>query len=118
MYQDAAGTIPAANPMIGDGVGSIRFYAAPSLYVAELAGTLTRIPVDPSVMSPVWPNLYIHTQAVPATVWTVKHHFGVIPQANVVASGDDIEAAVSHLDAETTVITFGASSTGTAYLRR
>lgn len=118
LFVDALGTIPEVNPLIGDGTGTITFYAAPSLYLAELAGTWTRIPVDALYPDPVFPNLYVHTQAVPAAVWTVNHHFGTRPAVDIIIGGEVFEADVTHPDGETTVITFGSPTTGTANLRR
>jgi len=118
IFTDAAGTIPAANPMIAGGMGVVSFYAAPSLYLAELAGTFFRVPVSAFHVGDVWPNLYVHTQAAVAAVWTVDHHFGVEPDVTIVVSGADAETQITHPTPEQTVITFNPPRSGTAYLRR
>lgn len=119
LFTDSAGTTPASNPMTADSVGVIQFYAAPGHYMAELAGDMFYIPVDESFTDPVWQDLWVHTQATAETVWTIAHHFGVPPSVDVVLDGGVVETAeVGHVDSETTTITFGAATAGTAYLRR
>jgi hypothetical protein len=118
MYLDAAGTLPAPNPMTADATGSIMFYAAPSLYLAELAGTFTRIAVDPLYPNPVWPNLYVHTQAVASSVWTVDHYFGTSPDVTILGLTAQVETDVNHTSPLQTVITFSSPQTGTANLRK
>src|SRR5688572_9602594 len=119
IFTDSAGTIPATNPIIADGMGNIAFYAAPGQYMAELAGELFHVPIDPSHTAPVWQDIWVHDQPVAASVWTVEHHFGTRPAVDIIISGGAVfEGEVTHPDDETTVITFGAPSSGTAYLRR
>lgn len=118
LFTDAAGTIPASNPVMTDGTGVLSFYAAPGCYRAELAGDTFDVPIDPAHTDPVWPGLWVHTQAVASTVWTVEHHFGVRPAVELIIGGADFEAEVTHPDDETTVITFGSPLAGTAMLRR
>jgi hypothetical protein len=118
IFTDAAGTTPAANPAIADSQGVVFFYAAPGYYLAELSGTFTRIPVDFTYPTPTWPNLFIHTQAVAATVWTINHFFGIQPMVSVDVGAALVETQVDHPSASQTVITFGVPMTGIAYLRR
>jgi hypothetical protein len=118
LFTDAAGTIPAANPLTASGMGVIQFYAAPGHYMAELAGNLFYVPIDPSYTAPVWEDLWVHTQSVASAVWTVEHHFGTEPEVDVIVSAAELVAEVSHPDNETTVITFGAPTVGVANLRR
>lgn len=118
LFTDAAGTTPAPNPLTADGMGVIEFYAAPGCYKAELAGDTFDVPVDPSHTDPVWPGLWVHTQAVASTVWTVEHHFGVRPAVDILVGVADFQAEIDHPDTETTVITFGSPMVGTAHLRR
>lgn len=119
MYADALGAVPEANPMVGDATGTITFYASPGLYLAELAGTWTRIPIDPSYPDPVFPNLYVHTQAVASDVWTINHFFGVNPSVTLVGGAlQSEETEVSFPSPTQTVLTFSSAQTGTAYLRK
>jgi hypothetical protein len=118
LFSDKAGTTPLANPVTADAEGRVMFFAAPGDYRTSLAGTNWLLPVDDAEPDPAWPGTFIHTQAVPAAVWTVDHHFGVQPSVTVLTSGQAVEADVTHSTGETTVITFGAPATGTAYLRR
>lgn len=118
LFTDQTGDTPAPNPLTTDGDGQVVFWAAPGDYEALLAGERFHIPVDETFDEPTWPDLWVHDQSTPATVWTIEHHFGVRPQVDVILSGELAEAAVSHPDDETTTITFGAQTTGTAHLRR
>jgi hypothetical protein len=118
IFTDSAGTTPAANPLTANGSGVVSFYAAPGNYLATLAGRSTPIPVDVSVADPVWPDLYIHQQLVAAIVWTVDHRFGVEPAVTILVSGQEVFTDVSHPSSETTLITFGSATAGTAHLRR
>ena len=118
LYLDAAGTLPAPNPMIADGTGTITFYAAPSFYLAEIAGTFSRIPVDPTHLNPVWPNLYVHTQAVASNVWTIDHFFGTNPDVTILGLTAQVETDVNHPSPTQTVITFSSPQTGVANLRK
>ncbi len=118
MFSDMAGTSPLSSPLTADGTGMIQFYAAPGYYDAFLAGSVFPIDVDDSFTDPVWPDVWIHEQLSPAAVWTVDHHFGVVPAVDVVAGGVSEISAVAHPNASQTTITFGGPSTGTAYLRR
>lgn len=117
-FTNKAGTTPLANPVMTDVGGLLTFYAAPGNYLTDVAGTIFNYPVDAGETDDAWPGLFIHAQASAAATWTVAHHFGVEPSVNVIVEGDVVEAGISHTDGETTVITFGAPSTGTAYLRR
>jgi len=118
VFADAAGDEPLDNPVTTDSMGVASFYAAPGDYVAFLAGEFFQVQVDESETEPVYPGLYVHEQATPATAWIIAHHFGVEPAVDVLLAGEATEGAVSHTDAEHTVITFGSAVAGTAHLRR
>lgn len=118
LFADKPGTIPLANPVMSDADGRIQFYGAPGRYFASLAGESTLIPVDAAETDDVWPGVYVHDQAVPATVWTIDHHFGLEPAVTVLVGGARVEAEVTHPTAEQTVITFSPAQAGTAFLRR
>ena len=116
-FTDKAGTTPLANPVTTNAVGLLTFYAAPGAYVTDVSGHLFHYAVDDDETDVAWPGVFIYTQASPASVWTIEHHFGVEPSATVLVSAQDSQGDVSHPDSETTTITFGAPVTGTAYLR-
>lgn len=118
IFTDSAGAFPAANPATADGSGTVAFYAAPGLYVAELAGSAFRVPVAPGFVPAVHADVFVHVQSVAAAVWAVDHFFGTPPGVSVVSAGAVIEAQVDHPSATQAVITFGAPVAGTAYLRR
>ena len=122
LFSDEFGASPLVNPATTDDAGLLSFYAAPGDYQTMVAGVMVDVPVDASVTEPVWPNLYIHNQTTPAQVWTIDHHLGVRPLVDVVLSeegGEEVSVSeVRHTGHETTVITFGTPTTGTAHLRR
>lgn len=118
LFADSDGLVPLANPVLSNAFGEITFFAAPGHYVAELAGEWFYVPLDPAHTDPVWQDLFVHTQAVAASVWTVAHHFGTRPAVDIIIDGAGFEAEVTHPDDETTVITFGSPTVGTANLRR
>lgn len=118
LFTDGTGTTPAPNPATTDGNGVVSFYAAPGDYVVPLAGDIFPVPIDESFTDPVLPGLWVHTQSTPSAVWTIEHHFGINPQVDVLLSGDAVESAVEHPDAETTTIAFSVPVTGVANLRR
>jgi len=116
-FTSKAGTTPLANPVLTDSDGLLTFYAAPGAYVTDVSGHLFHYAVDDAETDDAWPGTFIHTQASPATVWTIEHHFGVEPDVTVLVDAQDSRGDVAHSDSETTTITFGAPTTGTAYLR-
>lgn len=118
LFTDQTGTTEADNPVITDGDGRVMFWSAPGDYEALLAGDRFHVPVDDAFTDPTWPGLWVHEQTTPASVWTVEHHFGVRPDVTVLIDGQASESDVSHPDDETTTISFGSPTTGTAHLRR
>lgn len=118
IYQDVAGTVPQANPIVADSLGRIGFYGAPGLWTAELSGTVTRVDVDPAWPGQVHPDVHVHVQTVAAATWTVDHFFGGRPSVAVYTLDDEEVAHVSYPSPTRTVIDFSAPHTGTATLRR
>lgn len=119
VFADAAATLPLTLPLTADGMGTITFYAAPGCYLGVLSGTRTRIPVLSTHPSPVFPDVYVHTQGAPALSWTIDHHFGTPPSVDVVIAGGAAEIGeVTHVSNNQLTITFGSPTAGTAYLRR
>lgn len=117
-FTDQSATTPLNNPVVTDEFGEVTFWAAPGNYVALLAGEYFSIPVHESIDDPVWPDLWIHEQVTPSMQWIIDHHFGVTPGTEIVIMGEETESSVSHPSNEQTVISFGAATTGFAYLRR
>ena len=99
-------------------MGTVAFYAAPGCYLGVLSGVRTRIPVNPTHLSPVFPDVYVHDQAAPALTWTVDHHMGIEPAVNIIIAGEAVEAHIDHPSADQTVITFSEPTSGIAQLRR
>lgn len=60
---------------------------------------------------------YVHTQATPASVWTINHNLGGQPTAVVLDSaGTQCEGTFSYPTNNQMVITFSSPFTGTAYI--
>lgn len=118
MFADAGATIPVTSPITADGMGNIDFYAPPGLYLAELSGAWFRIPVDPGFGAPVVPDVWVHTQTVVATVWTIDHWFQTKPSVSIDVGTAEVHSSVQHPSLTQTVITFSAPVSGAAYLRR
>jgi hypothetical protein len=118
LFADKAGTVPLANPIETDADGMISVYAAPGALTAELAGRVFSFLVDDSETDDAWPGTFVHEQAVPATVWTVAHHFGIEPVVDNLVASAPTSAEVTHPDTGTTVITFAVPTSGVAHLRR
>ncbi len=59
---------------------------------------------------------YLHTQASPASTWTVNHNLGTRPVIAVRdTGGQEILAAITHASANQALISFVAAKTGTAF---
>jgi len=60
---------------------------------------------------------YTHTQGESSTTWSIAHNLGFYPSVTVfLSSGDVVEGAISHTDANNLTITFSSAIAGTAYL--
>lgn len=59
---------------------------------------------------------YTHTQRVPSEVWIVKHNLHRFPSVSIVDSGGNVVIGeINYEDADTVILEFSASFTGTAY---
>lgn len=60
---------------------------------------------------------YVFTQSAPASTWTINHNLGYVPSVEVFDSGSqEVDAAVSHPNANQTVIVFSVPISGFARL--
>lgn len=60
---------------------------------------------------------FVHTQNVASTTWEITHNLGKRPSVFTEEStGDEIEGAITHLDANRVRIEFSAACSGVAYL--
>ena len=60
---------------------------------------------------------YVHTQASPASVWTINHNLNGQPTAVVLDSaGTQCEGTFSYPSGNQMIITFSSPFTGTAYV--
>ncbi len=58
---------------------------------------------------------YVHTQASPATTWSVNHGLGYRPSVELLdAGGSEIDAAVTHPNVNQTTVSFNTATAGTA----
>ena len=76
-------------------------------------------PGEPGPAGPPGESLvpYVHTQAALADTWTVVHNLGRHPSVTVVDTGDSvIIPSVHYVDDDELVVTFGAPTSGKAYL--
>lgn len=63
------------------------------------------------------PASYLHTQGVPAAVWTIPHNLGFYPGVTVIDSaGAQVIGDVSYPTINTAVVTFSAAMSGRAAL--
>ena len=115
---DKSGTQPLPNPATTGEEGLLEFHAAPGHYGVWYGGTFWPLLVAEEETDPVTPDLFVHTQVTPATVWTVDHWFGTQPDVTVLVDGQPLDASITHPSATQTVITFAAPFTGVAHLRR
>ena len=62
-------------------------------------------------------STFTHTQAVPASVWTITHNLGRRPSVTVVDSaGTVVIADPAYISDNQITVTFGAPFSGAAYL--
>lgn len=67
--------------------------------------------------SPVTATTYTHSQAVAASVWTINHNLGFVPNVWVEDSaGTEVEGDIAVVSLNTITLTFSAAFGGTAYL--
>lgn len=61
---------------------------------------------------------YTHTQAVPATTWTIVHNLGFNPAGVAVFDSSDrnVIGDIDHIDLNTLTVTFAAGFSGIAYI--
>jgi hypothetical protein len=60
---------------------------------------------------------YVHTQASPATTWTINHNLGYRPTVELLDSGSqEIDGAISHPTVNQTVVTLNPATAGLARL--
>ena len=60
---------------------------------------------------------YVHTQASPATTWTINHNLGFRPSVELLDSGSqEIDGAIAHPTVNKTVVTLNPATAGLARL--
>jgi hypothetical protein len=118
LFTDSTGDTPLDNPLTTDSEGNGMFYASPGDYVSMIAGTIFDYRISTSFVGSVWPNLWVHDQAITASTWAIPHRFGSFPQVSIKVANEVVYADVAYPDDEHVTISFGDPVTGTAYLRR
>lgn len=120
LWADAAGTIPAPNPIPTDASGFATFWVENGNYWAYVNGQAFGliIDLDPN-LTHVWPASFRWEQPVAAAVWTIAHGLNSRPTVTVVGPGDQaLIGDVQYVDDNNLTITFGTPTAGVAYLRR
>jgi hypothetical protein len=60
---------------------------------------------------------YVHTQASPATTWTINHNLGFRPSVELLDSGSqEIDGDIAHPTVNQTVVTLNPATAGLARL--
>ena len=60
---------------------------------------------------------YVHTQASPATTWTINHNLGFRPSVELLDSGSqEIDGDIAHPTTNQTVVTLNPATAGLARL--
>jgi len=60
---------------------------------------------------------YVHTQGIPASVWTITHNLGRKPSITVVDSGNTVVyGARQYVNDNIVIVTFNGTFSGKAYL--
>jgi hypothetical protein len=94
------------------------YYSNTSQNIIEVnaGGCMTRINVNPLITIST-SSKYEHTQSTAATVWTINHNLGFIPNVYTInGSGQEIEGKVTPVNTNTITITFSDPVSGVAYL--
>lgn len=91
LYTDKTKSVTAANPLVTDVFGNLKFFADPDEYNIVIGGatfaiTLASHPKEPGGAG--FQISYAHTQSTPATVWTVQHNLGRRPSSITIFSLD------------------------------
>lgn len=59
-----------------------------------------------------WEAAFTFTQSAPASVWTISHTLGHLPQVSIIVDDEEVDADVDYPNINTVVITFAAPQTG------
>lgn len=135
------GTMPAGTVEIDDGTPLVQLTTDPSGQILVAAGqetVLLEAPVidvvsigvqgPPGPPGPAGaegapgtpgsaPQAYTHDQQVPATVWTITHQLGYVPNVTVFNTlGDEVIGETQHPSPAQTVLIFTAAFSGRAFL--
>ena len=112
IFEDEDGLVPAANPVVTDGVGNLSFYIAPGSYDFAIRGITVPFDVEDTTGAPS----YVHTQTIPNQTWTIIHNLGFNPNVSVVIGGEEVLTDVSWPDLNTVIVGLDAPYMGSAYL--
>lgn len=75
------------------------------------------MPLYPPASTAVGDLNFVYTQVSPSTTWSVVHNLGKFPAVSVVDSGGtEIVPDVLYVDSNNVTVSFGASTSGKAYL--
>lgn len=95
-------------------VGDVAYLLCGAYWTVAI-GTVSVIPSGGTVVG--GDLTYVHTQSVLAATWLVEHHLGKYPAVDVVDSGGSVVIPdVLYIDENTVQLTFGAATSGKAYV--
>lgn len=63
-----------------------------------------------------WRQIFIHTQQIPATVWTITHPFEYTPSVTLFVGGEEADTDTDFPDPHTVVLTFAEPHIGVVHL--
>jgi hypothetical protein len=75
-------------------------------------------PTGPAGPSGAAGSSYVHTQNIPATVWTVNHNLGLFPNVTTVDTAlNEFESTIVYIDSNSLTVTISVAVAGFAYNR-
>ena len=96
-----------------------------SVNVTAVTNTVTVTEGDTTILTittagpqgPAGTTAYVHTQASPATTWTINHNLGFRPSVELLDSGSqEIDGAIAHPTINQTVVTLTSATAGLSRL--
>lgn len=79
--------------------------------------TLTITKLNAPSLSAIYERAYVHTQASPASQWSVAHNLNKYPSVSIVDSAnEEVIGEVEYVDANNLIVRFTAPFSGEAYI--
>lgn len=88
-----------------------------SVTTSETQKVITLTREDGSTLTATWEDAYIHTQAVPANIWTITHSLNKYPSVTIVDSANtEVIGDIQYTNTNTLTVAFSSAFSGKAYL--